>query len=466
MRHQAEDLVMRATLTASALISALVFSACANLDITDLNNPGLEQLEGSPTASALNTAASGILIGARGGMSGSVGYVSELGILGREVFYLSSDDPRFVTELLIGPLEGGNGAFGGNHWAARYTSIRNTNIVLNAVEKVSGLTTQQKEGIRGFAKTMQALDLLLIINTRDTFGAAIDVNTDPTAEPGPIVPKAQVFARIVTLLDEARTHLQNAGATFSFGLSSGFAGFDTPATFVRFNRALRARVAVYLGDFATANTALQQSFLDVAASLTLGVYHPYSTGAGDVTNGSFDPTGRALRGHPSFVANAQRKADGSPDNRTTKNEKASNVLTVQGLSSDQLVTVYNSASAPIPIIRNEELILLRAETQLGLSNIAAAIADINVIRTRAGGLAPYAGAQTATAVLDEIVYNRRYSLYFEGHRWIDLRRLNRLASLPRDAATHKVFTAFPFPADECLARTPQPSSGCSPVTGQ
>ena len=457
---------MRATLTASALMSALVFSACADLDITDLNNPGLEQLEGSPTASALNTAASGILIGARGGMSGSVGYVSELGILGREVFYLSSDDPRFVTELLIGPLEGGNGAFGGNHWAARYTSIRNSNIVLNAVEKVSGLTTQQKEGIRGFAKTMQALDLLLIINTRDTFGAAIDVNTDPTGEPGPIVPKAQVFARIVTLLDEARTHLQNAGATFSFRLSSGFAGFDTPATFVRFNRALRARVAVYLGDFATANTALLQSFLDVTASLTLGVYHTYSTGAGDVTNGSFDPTGRALRGHPSFVANAQRKADGSPDNRTTKNEKASNVLTVQGLSSDQLVTVYNSASAPIAIIRNEELILLRAETQLGLNNIAAAIADINVIRTRAGGLAPYTGAQTATAVLDEIVYNRRYSLYFEGHRWIDLRRLNRMASLPRDAATHKVFTAFPFPADECLARTPQPSSGCSPVSGQ
>lgn len=460
---------MRATLTASALITALVVSACADLDITDLNNPGLEQLEGSPSASAVNTAASGILIGARAGMVGSTGYVSELGIMGREVYYLSSDDPRFVTELLVGPLEGGNGAFGGAHWAVRYTSIRNTNVVLNAVEKVTGLTNQQKEGIRGFAKTMQALDLLLIINTRDAFGAAIDVNTDPTAEPGPIVPKAQVFQRIVTLLDEARTHLQNAGTAFSFGLSEGFAGFDTPATFARFNRALRARVAVHLGDFAAANSALQQSFLDVAASLTLGAYHTYSTAAGDVTNGSFDPTGRALRGHPSFVTNAQRKADGTPDNRTSKNTTATEepiVLTVQGLSSDQLVTVYNSASAPVPIIRNEELILLRAETQLGLNNIAAAVADINVIRTGAGGLAPYSGPLTATAVLDEIVYNRRYSLYFEGHRWIDLRRLNRLASLPRDQATHKVFTAFPFPADECLARTPQPSAGCTPVAGQ
>jgi hypothetical protein len=459
---------MRVTLTATALMAAATLSACGDLDITDLNNPGLEQLQGTPTASAVNTATSGILISARGGMAGSTGYVSELGILGREVYYLASDDPRFVTELLVGPLEGGNGAFGGAHWAPRYASIRNTNIVLNAVENVSGLTTQQKEGIRGFAKTMQALELLLVINTRDAFGAAIDVNTEPTADPAPIVPKAQVFQRIVTLLDEGRTHLQAAGTAFSFGLSEGFAGFDTPTAFARFNRALRARVAIYLGDFAAANTALQQSFLDVTASLTLGAYHTYSTGAGDVTNGSFDPTGRALRGHPSFVSNAQRKADGAPDNPTSKNTTATAepiVLTVQGLSSDKLVTMYNSASAPVPIIRNEELILLRAEANIGLGNLAAAVTDINVIRTRAGGLAPYAGALTATAVLDELLYNRRYSLYFEGHRWIDARRHNRLATLPRDLSGHRVFTAFPFPADECLAREPQPSAGCTPVSG-
>ncbi len=457
---------MRVTLTAAALISGLTLSACGDLDITDLNNPGLDQLQGSPTVTALNTATSGILISARFGMAGTISYNTELGVFGREVYLLSSDDPRFITELLAGPLDGGNGAFGGNHWAGRYASIRNSNIVLNAVDNVSGLTAQQKDGIRGFAKTMQAHDLLLVINTRDAFGAPIDVNIEPTAEPAPIVTRAQVFTRIISLLDEARTHLQNAGTAFSFGLSEGFAGFDTPSTFTRFNRALRARVAIYQNDFATAQMALQQSFLDVTGSLALGAYHTYSTRAGDITNGSFDPTGRSLRGHPSFVANAQRKANGSPDDRTAKNTTAPNVLSVQGVSSDKLVPVYNSASAPIPIIRNEELILLRAEAYIGQNNIAAAVADINVIRTRAGGLAPYSGALTASAVLDELLYNRRYSLYFEGHRWIDLRRHNRLSQLPRDLPAHKVFTAFPFPADECLARTPQPSAGCTPVAGQ
>jgi len=200
--------------------------------------------------------------------------------------------------------------------------------------------------------------------------------------------------------------------------------------------------------------------------LTLGAYHTYSTRAGDVTNNSYDPTGRSLRGHPSFVANAQRKANGSPDDRAAKNTQAPATLSVQGVSSDKLVPVYDSPSAPIPIIRNEELILLRAEASLGQGNIASAVSDINIIRTRAGGLAPYSGALTATAVLDELLYNRRYSLYFEGHRWIDVRRHNRLSQLPRDLPAHKVFTAFPFPNDECLARATAPSAGCTPVVGQ
>jgi len=456
---------MRFRLTVVATLGALTLGGCESLDVTDLNNPALEEFQTSPTPSSVNTAASGILIGARAGTAGSTGYITELGVFGREVYWLAGDDPRFVSELLIGPLDGGNGAFGGAHWAPRYANIRNSNLVLTAVENVAGLTDQQKEGIRGFAKTIQALDLLLIVNTRDVYGAPVDVNTAPTAEPAPIVAKAQVFQRVVSLLDEGRTHLQSAGSSFSFGLSEGFAGFDTPSTFTQFNRALRARVAIYLGDFAGAQTALQQSFLTLTGSLTLGAYHTYSTRAGDVANASYDPTGRALRGHPSLVADAQRKADGSPDNRTAKNETAPPNPPVGGLQSDKLVVVYDDPSAPVPIIRNEELILLRAEASLGQGNIAAAVADINVVRTRAGGLAPYSGALTATAVLNELLYNRRYSLYYEGHRWIDLRRHNRLSTLPRDLPSHKVFSQFPFPADECLARTPQPSTGCTPVSG-
>jgi starch-binding outer membrane protein, SusD/RagB family len=223
-------------------------------------------------------------------------------------------------------------------------------------------------------------------------------------------------------------------------------------------------VAINLNDWAGALAALQGSFLDVNAPLTLGTYHSFGTGSGDTQNGSFDPTGRSLRGHLSFMTDAQLQSNGSPDARTAKQAQAAAPLTVQGVTSSRLVVVYNSASSPIPIIRNEELILLRAEANIGLGNVTAAIADINVIRTRSGGLPAYSGPTTAAAVLDELLYNKRYSLYFEGRRWIDLRRYNRLATLPRDLSTHRVFTQWPFPLNECLARGLN-SGACGPVAG-
>ena len=64
----------------------------------------------------------------------------------------------------------------------------------------------------------------------------------------PIASKDEVFAHIRQLLDEAKTHLLAGGDTFPFPLGSGFAGFDTPATFLKANRAIKARVDVYTGD--------------------------------------------------------------------------------------------------------------------------------------------------------------------------------------------------------------------------
>ena len=56
--------------------------------------------------------------------------------------------------------------------------------------------------------------------------------------------------------------LQGAGPAFAFVVPAGFAGFDTPVGFLRFNRAVLARVAVYQHDWTGALTALQASYLD------------------------------------------------------------------------------------------------------------------------------------------------------------------------------------------------------------
>ncbi len=466
---------MRTLTRITALTGLLLASACNTLDVPDLNYPGQDELATHPTRALVSAAATGLLFGSRVGYTTQNGYVSELGILGRESYNFDPADPRFVTELLTGPLDGGSGAFGGNLFAAPYADIRSGNNLLRALPNLAStaMTPAEIEAVTGYVQTIQALDFLQVVNTRDDLGAPIVVDIDPIAAPAPIATRAEVFAHIVNLLDSAQTHLQAGGSAFPFPLTSGFSGFDKPATFLTFNRALRARVAVYTGDFAGALTALQASFIDPAAPLNLGTYFVFSTIAGDRVNNLFDASAhdatppRALLAHPSILTDAQQQPGGALDQRVLdKTQVFSPPKTVQGITDSVKFTIYTSNLSPVPIIRNEELILLRAEANIGLNNLATAVTDIDFIRATAGGLAPYAGTVDQASLLGELLYNKRYSLLFEGgHRWIDARRYGRLGTLPRDLSSHVVFSRFPFPRNDCLARNPTPALGCDPEPG-
>jgi hypothetical protein len=278
------------------------------------------------------------------------------------------------------------------------------------------------------------------------------------------VTNAAAWTHVITLLDQAATELQ--GAAFPFTLPPGFSGFNTPATFLQFNRALRARVAVYRGDFAGALTFLLQSFLDPAAPLDRGVYMDFGTGAGDVSNVlALDPQVGENFGHPSLETQAQLQAGGAPDLRySTKLVKrpprsggTTNTTPPQVLTSDLGWIRYPSPTTPIPLIKNEELILLRAEANVGLSDFVTALSDINLIRQNSGGLPLYAGVVDQPSLLAEVLYNKRYSLMFEGgHSWIDYRRYNLTGLLtgsdrpgpPPDV----IFPTLPIPINETLPR--------------
>ena len=453
----------RAARIVFAAVTLLLISACKNLVVPDYNDASIGDLLNNPTPTRIAQAAQGLLVGTRVGIGEQNGYVSLLGILGRESYNFDPADPRFVTEMLIGPLDGGSPAFGGNLFLDPYRDIRNANNLLTAVGKVAELTDVQKSAVRGFAETIEALDYLNVINTRDDLGAPLDVNIDPTTTPAPIVSKAEIFAAISSLLDQGLTDLTAGGTAFPFSLSPGFADFATPAAFTRFNRALKARVEAYRTNYATALTALNGSFLDTNAPLTLGAYHSYSTNSGDSPNRLFDPAGRAILAHPSIETDAEHKPDATLDNRVlTKVAHLPEVHTVQGISTDLVFTIYNSPSASLPIIRNEELILLRAEARYFTGDQAGALTDINFIRTNSGGLAPRGPFTSNADFVSELLKQRRYSLLFEGgHRWIDARRFNLLNTLPKALPTHNIFSRFPFPEAECLARVPAPAQGCT-----
>jgi len=117
---------------------------------------------------------------------------------------------------------------------------------------------------------------------------------------------------------------------------------------------------------------------------------------------------------------------------SSKTFKRTQVDVFDDLSSDLAAVLASNNVAPVPLIRNEELILLRAEANVGLGQFGTAEADMNIVRA-AAGLADYpAGSTTAANGLDRVLHEKRYSLFGEGHRWIDMRRYGRLGDLPID----------------------------------
>jgi hypothetical protein len=193
----------------------------------------------------------------------------------------------------------------------------------------------------------------------------------------------------------------------------------------------------------------------------------YSTGAGDVANPLAVSSQTSENfGHPTLETEAQLQPGGALDqrflNKLVKRPPKSGGTTdtdpVQTFSSDLGWIRYPSPNSPIPLIKNEELILLRAEAELGLSDFTNAVNDINVVRTISGKLAPYSGTVDQPSLLNELLYNKRYSLMYEGgHSWIDYRRYGLTAQLqeidrvgpPPDV----IFPTLPIPTAETQPRT-------------
>ncbi|WP_310569260.1 RagB/SusD family nutrient uptake outer membrane protein [Gemmatimonas sp.] len=452
----------RTMLFVAACASAV---ACSAADIANYNSPNTSQLEGSPNAATVNTTVAGVIAGSR---AGAGTWASTLGIFGREIMNLDGAEPRNVLALLIGPLEpGGFGTDAG--WSNSYRNLRTAYTILDVVDAVPDYTAAQKSGVKGFVKTFMALEYMNQLRVRDTFGLVFDVPKDPTAQ-GAFITRDEAYTKTAALFDEARTDLAAAGTAFPFTLTTGFTGFNTPANFLRVNRGLKARLEVYRGRWADALTALNESFISTAAGTTAGfatgVYHVYSTASGDATNPLFDPAPRAIVVVPEFLTEARLRTDGSRDLRATGKAVVGTVnLATQGISSNVRPIVYPTNVTSIPIIRNEELILLRAEANIGLGNRAAAIADLNFVRTNAGGL-PALASDFSGDLVTELLYDRRYSLFFEyGHRWVDSRRYNRLGDLRKQLPTHRVFPLVPIPVDECNQRLAATPKGCVNVLG-
>jgi hypothetical protein len=424
----------------------MLTSSCSLFEVdetVDPNNPAESEFIKNATRIQIDQLAVGVFGAMRNGFAD---YYRITGSLGREIYVLATNESRWYTELLGTSGQIDNANFLNAYFPAFFSTVRRALVFEQSAVASSFLTDQEKEGAKGFANTIKAFGMLHALNMQGENG--IRISLADIQNPGPIVSRTEALTEIRRLLDEGNAQLAIAGSTFAFSVPSGFAGFTTPATFAKFNRALAARVALYQQDWAGVLSIIPGTYMDLAGSLKTGPVFTFAN-APDVNNPLFQTVNSTQATlvvvHPSFET-----AFATGDKRATKIRKRAEARSLGGLTGTFEPALYASNTTSIPLLKNEELILMYAEAliQTGdAQNLVTAISAMDVIRIDAG-LAAYAGAQEQAVLIDEVLEQRKLTLWYEGHRWLDMIRYNRLSSLPLDLPTHTLFDRMPTPFAE------------------
>jgi starch-binding outer membrane protein, SusD/RagB family len=378
----------------------------------------------------------------------------------------------FSTQLIVATILGASAISPSGIFYPWYNGFnatrRRAEIFSRSAENTKNLNAVEKSAIKGFAKTVQAFAMLNCLNMMPDVGIRTELgdafSDKDLLNPGPFVDYAGSLTYCKKLVDDGAAALDAGGDVFPFPITSGWNGFSTPATFKRFNRAVAARIAMYQKDWAGVNTALQGSHFNLVGTsggLSAGPVFTYSITAGDATNPFFLSLASTApnTSHRDWLAQAEagdKRAFGTSarDGGPSKIKRRLASLSLGGLPANEYdYQPVPSNTASIPIIKNEELVLMHAEAQVQLNNLGAAVSALDSVRV-AAGLGKLATAKPTVVgdkakIIDEILNQRRYALYMEGaHRWFDMRRYDRLATLPKDLPTHNVIRSFPKPQAE------------------
>ena len=447
---------------ATVIAGVALLGACKDSTaVPDFNNPSLSEIVGRPlTKIGLQNLVTGYHDAQRASLGvAPANYIVFGEVMARDGYRTDASESRYVNEFLNGTPD--PSAFsGGGNWTAFMRDIRAANTILQALPSIpatENVSAQQQAGVRGMVRTMKAIDYYKALEYRDTLGVPVALDVPLGAPLAPILCKPKVSAYVAALLDSAYADLQAAGtATFPVKLPPGFAGFNTPATFALFNRGWKGKVELYraldhtsptgTAGFTAALAALNASYINTTdpAQIGTGVYFTFSTNTGDTPNQLVDGN---LHLNPQISDSLQ-----AGDRRGSK-IIAVTPATIQGLTYKSNFRV--AQTDPIAYLKNEELILLRAQAEVGLGDLPGALEDVNWVRANSGGLGALPPFVTATEAIDAILREKRYSLLFESaHRLVDLRAYSRLnvTYFKKERPGDVFIKALPIPQTEADAR--------------
>lgn len=323
------------------------------------------------------------------------------------------------------------------YWEQIYPRIFTINSAIKGLDAATSLTPAVKTQLLGEAKFMRAFFYFYLVNLYGD--VPLVVSTDYLVNSKmPRTPKAEVWAQITADLKDAQTLLSDKYLNGDI--------YGTTTDRVRPTKwaaaALLSRAHVYQQKWNEAETAastvINNSALFDTVSLSnvfnktskeaIWQLQPVIAGANTLDGIFFilPATGPSFT-KPVYLSSFLLNSFENGDNRKTK---WINNVTARG------TTYYypykytiNTLNLPVTeyqmVIRLGEIYLNRAEARAQQNNLAGAIADLDVIRNRAG--LPLIGNTnpgiSQSALITTILHERQVELFSEwGHRWFDLNR--------------------------------------------
>jgi hypothetical protein len=376
------------------------------------------------------------------------------GLSGDELYSTSTANPD-LAEFVNNSLTSTNGFLSGDFWLRAHNLIYQANACIEGLTASSNISTATKQQLIGEAKFVRAYVYFYLVNL---FGdVPLITSTDYNENSNlPRYPATEVYTQIVRDLKDAQSLL-----TVSYTTGERVRPNKLAAT------ALLARTYLYLNDWPNAeaeSTAVINSgdySLDAdlnsvfLANSNEAIWQimPVSPGF-NTTEGRFlipSPSASSKPNYPitsllssAFEIGDQRKLFWVKS-KLISGELFEYPFKYKIRALNQPVTEYYM------ILRLAEQFLIRAESRINLNNLPGAQDDINIIRNRAG--LPNTTAVDAINLTTALEQERRIELFAEwGHRWLDLKRTNKvdLTLAPIKPGWQPTDALYPIPQIELL----------------
>jgi starch-binding outer membrane protein, SusD/RagB family len=354
-------------------------------------------------------------------------------------------------------------------WSPLYSYIYQSNAAIEGLETSLAIDFKIKQQLIGEAKFIRGFCYFYLVNLFGDVPLILTTNYQINFSL-PRSPKDQVYSQIINDLKDAQNLLNSNYVDVSDTVPTGER--------VRPNKsvasALLARVYLYTGDWANAenqaNIILSNKTLYDTVPLNKvflknskeAIWQLMPTPASTVNTSEgyqfiLNTTPQASGTRSTTISPQLLNAFEVGDNRRTN---WINNISV-GINTYYYPYKYKVQTGSVKteysmVLRLGEQYLIRAEARAQQGNLNGSVADLNIIRNRAG-LNNYAGSLDKNLILNAILHERQVELFTEwGHRWFDLKRYAYINSVMLLVAPAKGGTwnsnlqLYPIPNSEIL----------------